>query len=152
MKTCFKCGIRKELSEFYAHPRMGDGLLGKCKECTKADVVQNYQCKRAKYAEYERMRNQRPERKAATRRYTKNRRRKFPEKTRAYNSVRRAVRNGTLKRLPCLICGNPESQAHHRDYSKPLEVEWLCFKHHREAHGQTVTATSRNPQPRERTT
>jgi len=37
MKRCFKCGIEKELSEFYAHPKMGDGHLGKCKECTKKD-------------------------------------------------------------------------------------------------------------------
>jgi hypothetical protein len=37
MKKCFKCGIEKELSEFYAHPKTRDGHLGKCKECTKRD-------------------------------------------------------------------------------------------------------------------
>ena len=37
MKKCFKCGIEKELSEFYIHNRMGDGHLGKCKDCTKND-------------------------------------------------------------------------------------------------------------------
>jgi hypothetical protein len=42
MKRCFKCGIEKELSEFYAHPRMGDGHLNKCKQCTKNDVHNNY--------------------------------------------------------------------------------------------------------------
>jgi len=37
MKKCFKCNVEKELTEFYKHGAMGDGHLGKCKECTKAD-------------------------------------------------------------------------------------------------------------------
>lgn len=37
-KTCFKCNDMKPLSEYYKHKQMGDGLLGKCKSCTKDDT------------------------------------------------------------------------------------------------------------------
>jgi len=44
------------------------------------------------------------------------------------------VRRGVIKKQPCQICGNPEVQAHHKDYSKPLEVVWLCKPCHIEMH------------------
>jgi len=67
---------------------------------------------------------------ARNKRYVK----RHPEKLRARQAVYCALRNGKLARRPCEICGNQNSQAHHDDYSKPLDVRWLCLKHHREYH------------------
>lgn len=45
-----------------------------------------------------------------------------------------AIKTGILTRQPCAVCGAKKAQAHHDDYSKPLEVRWLCSKHHAELH------------------
>ena len=46
MKQCFKCLSIKPISEYYKHPKMLDGHLGKCKECTKKDVSENIEAKK----------------------------------------------------------------------------------------------------------
>ena len=142
VKTCFKCGAVKPLDEFYRHPEMLDGHLGKCKDCTKRDVAARSAVVRPERAAYERERFQRPERKRKVREYVKRHVTRHPDRASARRAVNNAVRDGRLTRHPCAVCGATERvQAHHADYSKPLDVEWLCFKHHREhAHGQHVEA------------
>jgi ribosomal protein S27AE len=139
-KKCFKCGTVKLLSEFYKHPQMGDGHLNKCKECTKVDVSINYSENREYYMEYERERAQRKERKKAAIRYQRKRRKKYPEKYIAYCAVNNAVRDGRLKKEKCEKCGDVDTQAHHDDYSKPLDVRWLCRKCHLDEHGKEAYA------------
>lgn len=45
------------------------------------------------------------------------------------------LRRGHLTRRPCQSCGSDESQMHHADYDKPLEVTWLCRPCHLAVHG-----------------
>jgi hypothetical protein len=140
-KQCFKCNLVKPIEGFYAHSKMTDGHLGKCKECAKQDACLNYRARRDRYVAYERQRDQCPKRRAAKAEYQRGRRRRHPEKERAYRLVRHAVRSGTLQQKCCELCGSTEQiQAHHADYSKPLDVLWRCFKCHREhEHGQVTT-------------
>lgn len=56
------------------------------------------------------------------------------EKLLAQGKTRRAVKYGRLIKLPCEVCGNVQSEAHHPDYSKPLDVRWLCTLHHKNEH------------------
>ena len=48
--------------------------------------------------------------------------------------VAQAIRKGTLVRQPCSRCGAIKTHAHHEDYSKPLEVIWLCSRCHTQRH------------------
>ncbi len=59
---------------------------------------------------------------------------KNPTKRRAHHDIRNALRRGRMNREPCKVCGSTEAEAHHEDYSRPLDVEWLCPKHHAERH------------------
>jgi hypothetical protein len=57
-----------------------------------------------------------------------------PEKYAAQRLLFNALRRGLIVREPCEICGALEVEAHHEDYSKPLQVRFLCRRHHREYH------------------
>lgn len=136
-KTCFKCRKALPVDDFYKHPRMADGRLGKCKPCTRRDVVGNRQEKIDYYREYDRERARLPHRRENTNRVVKRYEATFPERKRAVCAVNNAVRNGRLIKQPCEVCGSRRwVHGHHDDYSKPLEVRWLCAAHHRQHHAR----------------
>lgn len=60
---------------------------------------------------------------------------RFPEKAKARDLLFTALRRGKMVRMPCEVCGDPNSHGHHEDYTKPYDVRWLCKTHHNEAHG-----------------
>lgn len=128
MKTCSKCKSLKEDKEFYRDKRQEDGLYSCCKNChnkffnnKKIYSKKELKLRRKYFREWER-------------RYVykngKNERKKYLCRIKTWYLIKK----GIIKRLPCEICGNKKSQAHHDDYDNPLSVKWLCLKHHIELH------------------
>lgn len=144
MKTCFKCNEEKPLGQFYTHPRMADGHLGKCKECTKADSQRTLDSKKNDPAwvekELERSAQKYLSRKArgiktkqspeAKKRWLANNK----HKNRAHWLLRDAVKRNEVTKGLCEECGSTVVHAHHDDYNKPYDVRWLCPKHHSAHH------------------
>jgi hypothetical protein len=148
MKRCFRCGEVKAIDEFYRHPMMTDGHLGKCKECTKIDVRGNYRIRLSDKHAYDKARTKTTERRLSRLAQHIRWAERHPEKERAHRKVHNALRDGRLVRLPCEMCGETKTQAHHDDYAKPLEVRWLCFRCHRGVvHGSLVDVQSERARP-----
>jgi hypothetical protein len=152
MKPCKKCGETKPFSEFYANPQLRDGHINTCKPCWTAKgreyhaKPENKERKRIRQREY----RSNPEKKAMELRAEKawrtepRNRVKLTEKQRAYRQqhadryrahrlVAYAVKTGRLAKGACCICGD-EAEAHHDDYNQPLQVRWLCRRHHVQTH------------------
>jgi hypothetical protein len=53
----------------------------------------------------------------------------YPEKIKAQRLLNFKIKSGEIIRKPCLVCGQL-AQGHHPSYDKPLDVIWLCPKHH----------------------
>lgn len=144
MKACFKCGRSLPLSEFYPHPRMGDGHLNKCKDCTKRDVKRDYI---AKVATLEGLESERRRgRDKYHRLYQSAYEWTAPEapsdvKERTHNALGNAVRDGrVVKPEACSRCGaDGRIHGHHTDYYKPFDVMWLCPRCHRAQHRKERT-------------
>lgn len=134
-KICTSCFVEKDLeAEFYKHAAMADGFLNKCKECVKSRVTKHREANLTRIREYDRNRFQKSlKRKRQNRANTIKFRTEYPEKYAAQTAVGNAIRDGKLKRQPCRECGK-KAHAHHEDYSKPLDVIWLCPAHHAEVH------------------
>lgn len=133
LKTCFKCSETKPLAEFYRHPKMGDGHLGKCKQCAREDTRNNRAANADYYREYDRIRAALPHRVELRGKMFSKFKAEHPERRAAHLQVQYALRAGRLQPLPCWVCG-AKAEAHHPDYSMPLDVVWLCSIHHKQAH------------------
>lgn len=130
VKFCKWCNKEKPIGEFYVQKNSIDGHYNKCKECIKSYALAYRAENIEKIREYDRARGSRQ-----SKTYLKQYREKYPNKYKAHTKLNNALRDGRIQKQPCEICG-ADSVAHHDDYSKPLEVRWLCQAHHKQWHAK----------------
>jgi hypothetical protein len=153
-KRCAHCQTTKPCSEFHIDRSSSDGRYSLCKACKNVRIRARYAAgpevklrsrerqrafyddpqNRALRREKVRIRNAEPQRKqalaekqSAYRRDPENRIKDLARKQLQYQ-----VKCGNIARGPCVICGQSEGriEGHHKDYSRPLDVVWLCTVHH----------------------
>lgn len=144
-----KCNICLESDplEFY------ESNKSNCKQCLRLRSRKHRDDNIEKVKEYDRNRPNAKERnEAAKERYerqmkTEEGRKRSRIRSVAWiekNHIKRAAhiifgnarRDGKVTAKPCEICGDIKVDGHHDDYEKPLDVRWLCRKHHAEHHKQ----------------
>lgn len=136
LKQCPKCNRSLPPSDFNKDSATKDGLRCWCRQCTRADSAKRYREKPQTEAQLELARERarewgrknRARHEANVQAYRK----RHPERRAARNAVYNAIKRGEMTKQPCEVCNDPEAQAHHDDYTKKLDVRWLCTTHHAE--------------------
>lgn len=141
MKTCSVCKTVKHTTSFHKDKSASDGLQCRCKTCntivckkyrsTHRDVVRKISARR------------RSEKLASIITYNQKWNKRNYEARIAHQKVYRAVKTGKLvKPTSCERCRLDASriEAHHDDYSKPLNVKWLCTLCHSITHQELKSA------------
>lgn len=131
-RICWLCGQEKLLNDFPRDKNRLEGRAYRCKTCDR---------------EAKRLKNHLPEEKERSKRYQKSERGAENRRLRqrrdywvnrhkytAKRMVEALVNSGDMIKQPCEKCGEVKVVGHHPDYAKPLEVVWLCQKHHSEVH------------------
>ena len=146
MKKCWKCSVEKEVSEFskgYAQCKSciyetkklyrasKKGKEVRKKETINARLSGKKQIRQKKY--------QKTEKGLLTEKMYREARLATPEgRTRmaAKNAVKYALKKGKIVKLPCFVCGEVKTEAHHPSYAQDMRlcVTWLCSAHHNEIH------------------
>lgn len=125
-KYCPRCDKTKPTTDFYVIKSRRDGLSSYCMPCQRV------------YAEE---RDRTPEGKITLAKKSRKMMKYSPDKWRARAKLRYAVKIGEVQKPEnCERCGisreDRRMEAHHPDYSKPLDVRWLCQLCHKLTHGK----------------
>lgn len=130
-RICTSCGVEKPYEKFASNGRKGRRRI--CSSCFRKRKPKN-DAYRARINRIALKKIKRPDVKL---------------KRAAQAALNHEVRHGRITKQPCEVCGALKVDAHHDDYSKPLNVRWLCRPHHHEVHRLNGTMAPAVPMPKE---
>lgn len=118
MKLCGGCNTEKPFAEFNRNRAKKDGYQNWCRACLNpiSTAWKKTPIGRASVSR--------------TQKHVK----RNPKTRKAQQVVSGQVKRGKMTRQPCCVCNQPNADAHHEDYSRPLDLVWLCDKHHKQRH------------------
>jgi len=164
IKKCYSCGKHKNTGLFHTDNSKADGKYPSCKECKNKNQIKSYRKNIKNVRAYKKNNKEKIalyHEIYQKKYYTDNKGEilkrckeyastvkgkevmahaykkwvdENPIKAKARNTVFLAIKRGDLKRHPCGVCGDIKSHGHHADYSRPLDVIWLCSQHHKDWH------------------
>lgn len=126
-KYCPRCGEEKDLTEFHVNRSSKDGRYSICKACIlplareRMRRLEVRARENTRYAASAELRAKKQGRRMAQYHQDPT---KYISRAQAQNAM---VAGKLVAPQTCEMCGGPGLfEKHHDDYSKPLEVRWLC--------------------------
>ncbi len=135
-KICTSCGVKKSNSSYGKRSASKDGLSASCKICLSFRDEVKYERNKAERIRRSNLFHKTEAGKKSAKASVKKWVEKNVDRKAAHLALRLAVKKGLV--MPWPVCAIPECScipvAHHPDYSRPLDVVWLCDQHHKDIH------------------
>lgn len=133
---CGRCGEFKPYDGFYKDKRTILGITSQCRKCHGQTNIRSRNKEAAREANKLYMRRRTEQNPEKVREGWRNKKKPEPHKKKAREILNEAVRSGKIHRPSiCQSCGAEATvHGHHEDYTKPLEVVWLCSECHGKRH------------------
>ena len=137
MRICGRCHQEKPLEGFHLNKNNPLGRAYWCKECFNTyNKLSHRKAHRPKPGTTRKWRQSKKGR-ATLERYKESHAEDDNIRHKANVAIARLVKKGVIKKMPCEICGFEKTEAHHPDYSRLIEIVWLCQSHHYKANRES---------------